>query len=60
MFGLQRTLKTTIIRLYNTVALPALLYGSENGNVRTMRDKTNNSSGSEICEKKSRIHLDRL
>ena len=30
MFGPQKTLKTTRIKLYNTLALPALLYGSEN------------------------------
>jgi len=30
MFGPQRTLKKTIIKLHSTVALPALIYGSEN------------------------------
>ena len=60
MFRQQRTLKTTRIKLWNTVALPASLYGSEKWNVETVRRKKNNSSRSEIIEKNSRIHLDRL
>jgi len=48
----KKTLKKTRIKLYNTLALPVLLYGSE-------RQKSN-SSRDEIHEKDSRIHLDRL
>jgi hypothetical protein len=34
MFRLQKTLKTTTIKLYNTLDLPALLYGSETWNIK--------------------------
>jgi hypothetical protein len=37
MFRRQKTLKKTRIKLYNTLALLALLYGSENWNI-TARD----------------------
>ena len=60
MFRIQRTLETTILKLNNTLNLPALLYGSENWNFKRMRHKKNNSSRSEIYENNSRIHLDRL
>jgi hypothetical protein len=34
MFRPQKTLKKTRIKLYNTLALPALLDGSENGTIK--------------------------
>ena len=34
MFRPQETLKKTRIKLYNTLALPVLLYGSENWTIR--------------------------
>jgi transcriptional regulator with AAA-type ATPase domain len=34
VFGAQKTLKKTRIKLYNTLALPVLLYGSETGTVK--------------------------
>jgi hypothetical protein len=34
MFRLQKTLKSTRTILYNTLDLPALLYGSETWNIR--------------------------
>jgi hypothetical protein len=35
MFRAQKTPKKTRIKLYNILALPALLYGSENWNIKT-------------------------
>jgi hypothetical protein len=34
VFRLQKTLKKTRIKLYNTLALPVLLYGSETWTIR--------------------------
>jgi hypothetical protein len=34
VFRPQKTLKKTIIRLYNTLALPVLLYGSETWTIK--------------------------
>jgi hypothetical protein len=51
-------LKKARIKLYNTLALPTLLYGSENWTTKA-RCKNNNSSRDEICEKNSRMHSDR-
>ena len=34
MFRPQKTLKKTRIKLYNTLALPAVLQGSENGTIK--------------------------
>ena len=34
MFRPQKTLKKTIIKLYNTLALPVLLYGSETWTIK--------------------------
>jgi hypothetical protein len=59
VFRPQKTLKKTRIKLYNTLALPVLLYGSETGLLSQGRQK-NNSSRDEIHKKNSRIHLDRL
>ena len=59
MFRPHKTFKKTRIKLYNTLALPAVLNGSENWTI-TARDKKKNSSRDEIYEKNSRTHLDRL
>jgi hypothetical protein len=47
MFRPQKTLEETRMKLYNTLALPALLYGSENWSIEE-RDKYNNSSREDI------------
>ena len=60
MFRPQVSGKKTIINLYNTLAFPALLYGSEDWTIKNKRLKKNNSSRDETYEKNSRTHLDRL
>ena len=45
-----------IIKLYNALALPALLYVSKNWTIK----KKNNSSRGEIYEKNIRLYLDIL
>ena len=35
VFKLQKTLKKTRLKLYNTLALPVLLYGSESRTIKT-------------------------
>jgi hypothetical protein len=57
VFRQQKPLKKIRIKLYNTLALPALSYSSEHLNIKARRKK-NNSSRDEIHEN-SRIHLDR-
>ena len=57
IFRLQKTSKKTRQKLYNTLALTALLYGSANW---TKRPRNNNSSRDDIYEKNSRTHLDRI
>jgi len=57
MFRPQKTLKTTRIKLYHKIALPAPFYSSEN---YSKRCKKKNSSKYEGYEKNTRIHLDRL
>ena len=59
VFRPQKTLKKTRIKLYNTLALPVLLYGSETWTIKANRRQKNNSSRDEIYENNSRIHLDR-
>jgi hypothetical protein len=54
VFRPQKTLKKTRIKLYNTLALPVLLYGSETWTIV----QKNNSGRDKIHEKNSRIHLD--
>ena len=55
VFRSQKTPKKTRIKLYNTVALPVLLYGSETWTV-----KARDASRDEIYEKNSRIHLGQI
>jgi DNA modification methylase len=50
--------KKTRIKLYDTLALPTLLYSSANWTIKAEM-QNNNSSRDEIYEKNSRIHLDR-
>jgi hypothetical protein len=59
MFRPQNTLNKTKLRLYSTLALTGLLYGSQNWVIQA-RDKKNNSGRDKIYEKNSRVHLDRL
>jgi len=59
VFRSQKTLKVRRIKLYSTLALPALLYGSENW-IITARNKKNNSSKDEVYGKNSGMHLDGL
>ena len=47
-FRQQKTLKKTRIKLYNTLALPALLYGSEKLDHHSKRRKKNNSGRDEL------------
>jgi hypothetical protein len=47
------------IKLYNTLALPVLLYGSETGTVKA-RDGRRITTAEMEYEKNSRIYLDRL
>jgi hypothetical protein len=52
----QKTLMKTRIILHHTVALLALLYGSENWTIKARRKK-NNTSRDEIHDKNIGIHL---
>jgi hypothetical protein len=59
LFRPKKYLKKTRIKQYNKLELSALLYRSDNWNIKT-RHEENNSSRDESYEKYSRIHLDRL
>ena len=61
MFRAQKTLKKTKIKLYNALALPALLYGSENWTIKG-RDarRITTAELKYMYIKKGRIYLDRL
>jgi len=59
MFRPHKTFKKTRIKLYNTLAFPAVLNGNENLTI-TARGKKNTSSRDEIYEKNSRTHLYKL
>ena len=56
----KKTLKKTKIKLHNTLAFSALLYGSDNWTVIAKRRQKNNSRRGETNEKNSRINLDTL
>ena len=58
VFRPQKTFKKTRLKLYNTLALPVLLYGSETWTVKA-RDARRVTATEKIYEKNSRIHLDR-
>jgi len=61
VFRPQKTLKKTKIKLYNTLFLPVLLYGSETWTVRARDARRIPAAGMKYeYEKNSRIHLDRL
>jgi hypothetical protein len=59
MFRPHKTFKKTRIKLYKTLALPAMLNGSENWNI-TATIKNNNSSRDEIYEKKEQNTLGQI
>jgi len=60
MFRAQKTLKKTRIKLYTTLALPALLYGCENWTVKGRDARRITTAEMKYILKKSRIYLDRL
>jgi hypothetical protein len=53
MFRTQKTLKETIIKLYNTLALPAVLCGSGKRTIKGRKAKKSNRSRDEIYEEKT-------
>ena len=67
VFRPQKSLKKTRIKLYNTLALPVLLYGSETWTIKARDARRITAAGIiyiyiyiYIYEKNSRRHLDRL
>jgi hypothetical protein len=59
MFRAQKTPKKTRIKLYNTPALPVLLYSSDNWTIKA-RDASRITAAEMKCMRKnSRIYLDR-
>jgi len=59
VFRPQQTLRKIRIQLYSTLALPAVLYDSENWTIAATH--AIRITASEIkCDKNSTIHLDRL
>jgi hypothetical protein len=59
-FRPQKTLEGTRIKLYNTLVLPALLYGSENWTTEARDTRRITAAGRTYNRKNSRIHLDRV
>ena len=61
VFRPQKPLKKTRIKLYNTLALPVLLYGNETWTIKASDARRITAAEmNEIHEKNSRIYLDRL
>ena len=56
----QKILKKTRRKLYNTLALPAVLYSSENWTITARDTRRIMAAEMEIHEKDSRMHLDWL
>jgi hypothetical protein len=54
----QKILKKTRRKLYNTLALPAVLYSSENWTITARDTRRIMAAEMEIHEKDSRMHLD--
>jgi hypothetical protein len=52
----QKTLKKTRIELYNTLAFPAVLHGSENWTIKTRDERRITAAEMKYIKKKSRIH----
>jgi hypothetical protein len=48
VFRQHKTLKKTRIKLHNTLALPVLLYGSENGTVKAREYQNSRISAAEM------------
>jgi hypothetical protein len=55
-----KTLKKTRIKLYNTLALPVLLYDSETLIIKARDARRITGAEMKIYERNSMIHLDRL
>ena len=55
----KKTLKNTRIKLYNTLALPVLLYGNETWTIKASGARRI-TAADEIHEKNSRIHLGQI
>jgi hypothetical protein len=61
MFRAQKTLKKTRIKLYNALALPALLYGSENWTIKGRgARRITTAEVKYMGEKKCKMYLDRF
>jgi hypothetical protein len=60
MFRPQKTLKKTRIKLYSTIALTAVLYGSENCTIKERDARRITAAQMKYIKKNSSIHLDRL
>ena len=60
VFRPQKSLKKTKIKLYNTLTLPVLLYGSETWTIKARDARRITAAEMKIHEKNSRIYLDRL
>jgi hypothetical protein len=58
VFRPKKPLKKIEIKLYNTLALPTLLYGSENWTIKS-RDARRITAAEMTYENNSRIHSDR-
>jgi hypothetical protein len=56
----HRKLKETRIKLHNTLALSALLYGSENWDIKAADSRIIKAAEMKYVRKNSRIHWDRL
>jgi hypothetical protein len=59
-FRAQKTPKKTRIKLYNTLALPVLLYSSDNWTITSRETSRITAAEMKCMRKNSRIHLDRL
>jgi hypothetical protein len=60
VFRPQKTLKKTRIKLYNTLVLPVLLYGSETWTVKARDARRITAAEMKYMRRESRIHLDRI
>jgi len=60
LFRPQKTLKKTRMKLYITLALPVLLYGSETWTIKVGEARIITGAEMKYMRRISRIHLDRL
>jgi hypothetical protein len=56
----QKALKKTIIKLYNTLALPVLLYDTETWAIKARDARRISAAEMKYMRKNSRVNLDRL